>query len=95
MLRLMNGSSREIQIYFAAEAALSAAQAISPEINLHVVLQATNDASYGSYIATIVGMLTSGPTGQALKSSVHALAQQADTTQASKVVIGRAIGTRL
>ena len=81
MLRLMNGSSREIQIYFAAEAALSAAQAISPEINLHVVLQASNDASYGSYIATIVGMLTSGPTGQALKSSVHALAQQANTTQ--------------
>lgn len=81
MLTLINGSSHEIQCYFAAEASLSQNQPVTPAINLHVVLQATDDSSYGSSIATVVGMLTSGPTGQALKSSFRSLANQPKTTQ--------------
>lgn len=95
MLTLINGSSHEVQFYFAAEASLSQNQPVTPAINLHVVLQATNDSSYGNFIATVVGMLTSGPTGQALKSSVQALANQPKTTQVLHLIFQQGAYSRL
>jgi hypothetical protein len=89
MVRLVNSSRQEAQFYFAVEALLAQDQPVTPAINLHIVLQATNDGSYGSSIATVVGMLTSGPAGQALKNSVQALAGQAKTTQVLHLIFSK------
>ena len=74
LLTTINGARKEIDIYFAAEVDLKDSDAILPAVNLHVVLQATNDPKFGEYIAKITGLLSSGPAGAALAANVEAIA---------------------
>ncbi len=82
LLTQIDNSKREIDIYFAAEADLSATNApAGPTINLHVALQATDDQKFGASIANMVSLLTQGQDGRLLTQSVSAMAAKPNTTE--------------
>jgi hypothetical protein len=79
----VNKSRTEIDFYFAADLDLSDAGTLtlSPNVNLHVMLQAANNGGFGAYIASIVDLLTAGQDGGILAGQVVTLAKQANTTE--------------
>ena len=89
-----NKSKREIDIYFAAEASLgdgtsNATLTLQP-INLHFILQATNDQKFGGYIANMVSLLMGTSDGGAMAINVATMAKQAATTETLHVIIAPA-----
>jgi hypothetical protein len=95
VLTLINGSKREISIYFSAEVDVSQTNAALPAINLNVMLQAANNSGFGAYIGNIVGLLASGQMGAALASSVKTLASRASSTETLHLVISPAAYAQL
>ena len=81
LLFQLNNSKREIDLYFAAEADLTTTALQLGPIELHCVLQATNSQKFGNYIASFLGLITTGPNAAALVQSVKANALQPQTTQ--------------
>jgi hypothetical protein len=94
-IALINGSKKEIDIYFAAEADLSTTNAPiqNLDIKLHVTLQATSNQNFGAYIAHIVGLLSQGQDGRLLTSAVAQLAAQPNTTQLLHLIFSQATYT--
>lgn len=86
LMSLINQSKREIDIYFAAQADLSATGLALGPIDLHCILQATNNQKYGGYIATVFGLLTTGTDNTILTKSIAALASQKNTTQVLHII---------
>jgi hypothetical protein len=86
----LNKGKREIDIYFAAEADLKSASSTLGPINLHVRMVATNNQSYGSYIAGFVHLMTTGVDGTAMATAVSALAAKKNTTEVLHIVLAPA-----
>lgn len=79
LLFQVNGSNREIDIYFAAEADMSSGTLKVGPIDLHCILRASNNPRFGNYIGNFVGLLSGS--SNVFASSVHALAAKPRTTQ--------------
>ena len=94
-LDTVNKGKREIDLYFAAEADMSGASTVLQTVNLHVLLQATNDTKFGRYIAKFLQLLAVGEGSAALVKGVADLAGQANTTQMVHAVLGPTAYQRL
>lgn len=95
ILASINNSKREIDIYFAAQADLTSAALTLNPVQLHVVLQATNNSKYGAYIADFVALMTSGADSTALAKSIRSIAGTPNTTQLLHIVFSSATYGRL
>lgn len=85
---LVNKSDREIDLYFAAEAVVTAGTLTLKEPDLHCILQATDDQTFGNYIAAIITLLAQGLDNTAhTVATVKSLASQKNTTQVLHIVI--------
>ncbi len=84
----LNKSKREVDIYFGAELDLkSGSNALGP-INLHLTLMASDNPSFGRYIAGFIHLMTTGADGTALANAVSLMAARKQTTQLLHVVLG-------
>ena len=90
LLSKVNGVKKEIEVYFAAELDLPSTTLPRASVNLHFILQATNNASFGNSIARFITELTTGQDAANLAKSVSALAGQPGTTQMLHIVLGSA-----
>jgi hypothetical protein len=97
-LSLINGGKREIDMYFAAQVDLSAVGTASSgkaQVNLHAILQATNNSKFGKYIAAFLGLIFPGAEASALISQVEANAAQPHSTQLLHIVFPEPTYSRL
>ena len=94
-LSSINNRKREIDMYFAAEVDLSQANSSLATINLHSILQATNNRNFGAYISSIVSLLTSGSDAALLTREVAAMAAQSNTTEILHLIFPPSAYSRL
>jgi len=83
----VNGSGREIDLYFTVEATSSAAGGLTlqpPE--LHVLLRATKNPKFGSAIAGILSMAETGQTASQLFSQFKAAVDKGNSPQTLEMV---------
>ncbi len=80
-LALLQNSKREIDIYFAAQADFSASGVKLGDVELHVVLQATNNPKYGKYLAGFLNLMAPAAGQAALAQSIAALAPVQGATE--------------
>jgi hypothetical protein len=66
LLASVNNSKREIDFYFAAEVDLSTNPQSLADVDVHCILQATNNSSFGHYIAKFLSLTTTGSNNSAL-----------------------------
>jgi hypothetical protein len=90
LLTSVNKSNKEIDIYFAADVDLTVATApINPaNIQLHVVLQAANNKSFGGFLAAVASRLAVDSTSTALASAIAVSASQGNATQIVHLILG-------
>ncbi|WP_263355838.1 hypothetical protein [Acidicapsa ligni] len=96
-LSSLGKSGREIDLYFAAEADLSAAALPLGAPQLHLILKAVNNAKFGNYIAGFLGLMTAD-LGSADVASIVATLKAAAAkggTQTLQVVLPSAAYRRL
>jgi hypothetical protein len=83
----VNGSGREIDLYFAVEGTNSAAGALTlqpPE--LHILLKATKNPKFGTAIANIISMAETGQTASQLFSQFKAAVEQGNSPQTLELI---------
>jgi hypothetical protein len=90
ILASINNNKREIDIYFAAQADLKTAALTLSPVELHIVLQATNNTQYGQYIAGFLGLINVGQTNAVLVKSIDALAAKPNTIQLLHITLSAA-----
>jgi hypothetical protein len=94
-LSSINKSKREVDMYFAAEADLSQTAPALATVNLHVILQATNNPSFGNFLATFVSLMTSGPDGALLAKQFQTMASQSNTTEVLHIILPKSAYQKL
>ena len=84
----LNKSKREVDIYFGAELDLKTGSNALGPINLHLTLMASDNQSFGRYIAGFIHLMTTGADGTALANAVSLMAAKKQTTQLLHVILG-------
>lgn len=85
-LSSVNKSGREIDLYFAAEATSDAGKLTLGEIDLHALLKATTNRSFGNSIASVISKVATGADASAVVKQVLASIQAGNSTQTLHVV---------
>jgi hypothetical protein len=82
----VNGHGKEIDLYFAAAATSDTAGVKLDDVNLHAILKATRNSSFGNAIAGMLSKATTGTDASALIKQVLASAQNGKSTESLEIV---------
>ena len=82
----LNGRGREVDLYFAAAATSTPAGVTLGDVDLYILLKATNNPNFGKTIAGFLSKAATGPDASELSKQVLATAQQSKAVETLELI---------